>query len=429
MISDGVPLPSTSTQAPRIAALVLNSVSHDARVVKEADALAAAGFDVLVIGIRDDRSSEPATVRVSGVRVVRIDHGWRGRTDRSVGGPVARFNTLVRRALAYRATSRLMRAELDRFAPSAVHCHDLTTLPIGARWCRDHSDRRLIFDSHELYEESAGMSSLMRRVWRRVLRRHADAVHGFITINESIAAEHVARYPALPPAVVVMNAAELPTATPGDDGRLRAAAELSASERILLYQGGYSRHRGLEDLVRAATGLPVGWTLVMMGWGSIEPELRALAGDGARVRFVPPAPQSDLCAWSAGATLGVIPYENTCLNHWYCTPNKLWEYPSAGIPVLASPFPELRRAIESSGMGILLPQPLTPTSLGQLVQGITESELARMRTACRTFVEREHWGVYADRLVSAYRTWIGSPARPTMNGPHPNARVAEAVPR
>ncbi|MBL9119721.1 MAG: glycosyltransferase [Phycisphaerae bacterium] len=427
-----------TTGAPRVAALVLNSVNHDARVVKEADALAKAGFEVRVIGLRDDRCGDPETVRPSGVRIVRIDHGWRGKTDRDSGpsGLLGRVRTFFRRAMAYRATSRLMRDALDRFAPVAVHCHDLTTLPIGAHWCRGHDERRLIFDSHELYEESAGMSPMMKRVWKRVLRRHASHVNGFITVNESIAAEHAKRYPTLPKAVVVMNAAERTASPPVDDGRLRAAAGVAAAERILLYQGGYSRHRGLEDLVRSAAGLPDGWTLVLMGWGSIEAELRRIADADPRsrdrVRFVPPAPQSELCDWSAGATLGVIPYENTCLNHWYCTPNKLWEYPSAGVPVLASPFPELRRAIESSGMGRLLPQPLTSESLGRLVADISEDDLAAMRAACQTFVAAEHWGVYAARLVAAYRTWVlpSAPGEPRMRGPVTmSARAAAAARR
>ena len=67
---------------PRIAAIVLNSVSHDARVLKEADSLAAAGWDVTVIGIRDNRCEDPATTRSSGVRIVRV--AWKARLCRTI---------------------------------------------------------------------------------------------------------------------------------------------------------------------------------------------------------------------------------------------------------------------------------------------------------------------------------------------------------
>ena len=151
----------------------------------------------------------------------------------------------------------------------------------------------------------------------------------------------------------------------------------------------------------------------MMGWGGIEPHLRTLAAkadpSATKVRFIPPAPQQELCDWSAGAALGVIPYENTCLNHWFCTPNKLWEYPSSGVPVIASAFPELRRPIDTAGIGMLLPSPLNERTLHDLIAGLSATDHRRMKAACRRFVETEHWEVFADRLVRAYREWLAVP--------------------
>ncbi|HYE68658.1 MAG TPA: hypothetical protein VEA58_08600, partial [Anaerovoracaceae bacterium] len=72
---------------------------------------------------------------------------------------------------------------------------------------------------------------------------------------------------------------------------------------------------------------------------SFEPRLREIAryinqyhtdqGNPEIVVFIPPAPQNDLALWTAGGTIGIIPYEKIGLNHWFCTPNKLWEYPNA----------------------------------------------------------------------------------------------------
>ena len=57
----------------RIAVVVLNSVSHDARVLKEADSLARAGYEVTVFGIQDDRCDEATTTRPSGVVIRRVN--------------------------------------------------------------------------------------------------------------------------------------------------------------------------------------------------------------------------------------------------------------------------------------------------------------------------------------------------------------------
>ena len=209
----------------------------------------------------------------------------------------------------------------------------------------------------------------------------------------------------LPEATVVMNA----TDGPGEqayDGRLHEAARLAPETRILLYQGGYSPERGLGTLVQSAPHLPTGWALVLMGSGNSEPDLKRLAAEdaktAARVRFIPPSPVEELADWTAGASLGAILYENTCLNHWYCSPNKLWEYPRAGVPILAVRFPVLAERIEKYQIGWLLSDPVTPGEVGRLVANLTEDELAAKRKNCRAFLEQDNWGLYEGRLCAMY---------------------------
>jgi glycosyltransferase involved in cell wall biosynthesis len=258
-------------------------------------------------------------------------------------------------------------------------------------------------------------------MWRRTLSRHAHEVDLFVTINDSIAKLLRDRDPALPPAVIIRNATRLPEAVVKPDGRLRMAAGVEDGERVLLYQGGYQSGRGLRQLVEAARSLPDGWVLVMMGFGAMEAELRALAAGvdpaGRRIRFIPAAPQSELIHWTADADVGLIPYENTCLNHWLCSPNKLWEYPVAGVPMLVSPFPELRAAVERFGIGRCLPEPLDGEGLARILRSLDDEELRGMRRRCRQHLEADHWGLYAERLVAAYRRLLGTEAADTLTAP------------
>jgi glycosyltransferase involved in cell wall biosynthesis len=484
----------------RVAAVVLNSVSHDARVIKEAESLARAGYEVAIFGIRDNREADPTTELPSGVVIHRADWKSRAYADaarliriagvlavagavglyvcvfafgsqilavltswsfifvlgllpllalmipfrrkadefanvarRLEGRPVrsraaapgraggmrtawrrpvsalrgraVRVLDVARRRVFRRTQEQAILRLVEGWRPRIVHCHDLHTVPIGLRMKQRHGTR-LVYDSHELYEDQSMISPHAARAARRRQRAIARRVDGFITVNDSIARTLHDRYAGLPEPVVVKNATE-PQAEPvEDDGRLRAAANLPADGRILLYQGGFSPRRGLDVLVRSAPLLPEGWTLVMMGWGAFEPKLRAIAEsvdpDGHRVRFVPPAPRTELAAWTAGADLGVIPYENVCLNHWYCSPNKLWEYPIAGVPVLASPFPELRGPIEQWSIGRLIDDPPTPEGIAAAVADVTPAALAEMSAQCRRFIESDNWSVYERRLVELY---------------------------
>jgi glycosyltransferase involved in cell wall biosynthesis len=167
--------------------------------------------------------------------------------------------------------------------------------------------------------------------------------------------------------------------------------------------------------------LPEGWALVMMGWGNFEPELRRIAAEvdpaGERVRFVPGAPQEELGQWTAGGSLGVIPYENVCLNHWFCTPNKIWEYPVAGVPILASPFPELAKAVEENGIGLLLADPVTPANIAAVVASVGDDDLERMRERCGAFLARDNWSIYERRLIELYARVLGGASRSAATGP------------
>ncbi len=511
----------TSASRVQVACLVRNSVSHDARVLKEAEALVAAGHEVVIVGVQDRKVSTPTEVRSSGLRIVRVPmpqamlaqryarqarawfvaaltavatvaavlswwgpirdhlrdwataHAWdlmlaipvlavlwvgaiasrramrshwstrikqreltpaglagagitanRGWASLLTAGLVSRLRavTRLRSAVGIHRKSRiiaeLMQSELDRIRPDAVHCHDLPTLPVGVGWRRRNPSARVVFDSHEIYDAVSQMPRVAAWMWRRTLRRCASQVDLFVTINDSIAGLLRERDPTLPPAVIIRNAAKLPPSVIQPDGRLRIAAGVEPGQRVLLYQGGYQSGRGLTQVLRSAAVLPEEWVLVMMGFGSMEGELRALATrvdpTARRIRFIPPAPHAELAHWTADADLGLIPYENTCLNHWFCSPNKLWEYPVAGVPMLVSPFPELRATIERHGVGRCLPEPLDARGLADTLQSIGQQELVAMRRNCRSFLESDHWGVYAERLVEAYARLLGNAGGATL---------------
>ncbi len=300
---------------------------------------------------------------------------------------------------------------LKNLKPDIVHCHDLPTLPIGVTWKRCTAGR-IVFDSHEIFAEMAQNVTIMRQRWQDLQQNLSPHVDGFITINESIAEYLQNQSPQLPPAVVVMNATKYNQLPSHNDGRLHhacfdaGAPEDIYGKKILLYQGGFARHRGLEQTVRAGALLPEDWILVMMGWGYCEQELRDIATEvdphGMKIHFLPGVPQAELVHWTSGATAGIIAYENICRNHWLCTPNKLWEYPAAGVPIVASPFPEIRKIVEGYDVGWLLDDPATPENIAEVVRNIDPEDLAQKQHNCRTFIEADNWSVYEKRLVEFY---------------------------
>ena len=317
------------------------------------------------------------------------------------GGNATRF-TLLR----YRA--REMTEVAKRLNPDVVHCHDCLTLPTGWR-IKKSLGIPLIYDAHEIYEAAATRLPGITDYYARLHRKYLHRVDGFIAVNDSAALYYNHAYPSAPKAVVIRNAIVLTPSEPYD-GRLHDAADLPLSQKILLYQGGYSAERGLHILVRAASMLPDDWTLVMMGWGPIAGQLKQIAAQAAArsgrdpaVRFIPPAPQKELKAWTQGATVGIIPYEGKMLNHWIATPNKLWEYPSAGVPLVVQPFPEMRRVVTTYSCGWVLPETLTASSIADLVANLTPDQIGQARLGCMRFIEADNWTArYEKRLLDLY---------------------------
>ncbi|MGH8468019.1 MAG: glycosyltransferase [Gammaproteobacteria bacterium] len=496
----------------RVAAVVFNSVNHDTRVLKEADSLARAGYEITVFGIRDSNCKDAQTLRDSGARIQRVDWMIQARTvffgpifglilfallfaivvalvyDEAVpkstvisGGVIAillggvplylRANRRHRalaglegpaagetaidsslrqqampsktRGIISRCCDLLIRAiapvkanpvvielryilkrlismvcmsiaaskAVKAYRPEIVHCHDLNTVPVGYGYSK-RAKCKLVYDSHEIYEEQSSFGRMTGFVYRLMQRFYSSRIDGFITINDSIRDFLESRYPALPKAVIIKNATVPLEGEIVYDGRLHKVAGLAPDTKILLYQGGFSRRRGLDMLVRSAVLLPDCWCLVMMGWGSQEPALRQLAQaidqDGRHIRFVARVPHDELAYWTAGAAIGVIPYEKVGLNNWFCTPNKLWEYPNAGVPVLVSPFPEMTKVVHEYGIGWLLQQPLSPENIAGHIASITDEDLKETRAAARAFIQNDNWLVYERRLLDLYKSMAAS---------------------
>ncbi len=445
----------------KVAMVVLNNVTRDPRVMKESAALARAGYAVHAVGLAEDSERDIPVEAAEGVtihRYVKPTASSRRFTGRhlaalsivgllAVGGAVTlavvwdqesvirvvkvvitslgtggaavlairHRRALVRLLRPFTVALRLRRfrrfaertlAEID---PEIVHCHDLLALPVGVRYARKRPRVKVVYDSHEIFEDQSLLAAWESRFYRRLQARYTEDLDGFITVNGSIASLLKERYPKLPEPTVIMNAAEYDGENVAYDGCLHDAAGLPPETRILLYHGGYARFRGLMTLVRAGHHLPGGWAIVLMGRGPLEPQLRRTVDEEnlSNVFLVKPVPRDDLLYWTAGAEVGVIAYENVSLNHWYCSPNKLWEYPAAGVPILAGPLAVVREMVEENGIGWVVSDPVTSHAIASRIESLTEEEIERKRRACLEFIQRDNWAVYEKRLLRLYQELTG----------------------
>lgn len=291
-----------------------------------------------------------------------------------------------------------------------VHCHDMIAMMAGEMIKKRDPHVVMIWDAHELYTELNYKTPHVSAFTGKMIARISPRVDKMITISPSFVTFYGKHYPKLPKAEVVMNATRRPVSMEVNRALLRDAAGVSLDQKILLFQGGVSQGRGVRLLLEAAAQMPAHWSLVFMGFGPILGEVEAAAAklNGARpegapaIAVVPPAPQEVLRDWTSGADLGVIPYENTSLNHLYCTPNKLWEYPNARVPILATDLVEMNQIITQNGTGTLLPRDFTAADIVAALEKITEAQLEDWRANCDVFNETENWEQFEPNLLKAY---------------------------
>jgi glycosyltransferase involved in cell wall biosynthesis len=378
---------------------VTNGVSIDTRVIKEAASLASAGHAVTVLGLSEPGQAPRETLEGFTIRRLRPDtlRSRRAGALRAALAPLAMAWALV--DYWGRAFGAATAEPFDVY-----HAHDLVTLPVA--WAaRARRGGALVYDAHELFTELSRLDPLSRAVFRvleRLLIGRADRV---ITVNDSIAAELARRYGVAPPRVLRNCPRTFGRRPDPSQSSLRARARVPAGTPIVLYQGLYMPHRGLENLVRAAARFGRAH-LVFMGWGPLLDNLRAVAvseGLTGRVTFIDPVPMGELLAVTAGADVGVIPYRNVGLNNFFTSPNKLFEYCAAGVPVAASRFPELVKVVEGLQVGRTF-DPDDPASIAAAVNAIVDdpAELARLRENAGRAAAGFSWEREAQALQAVY---------------------------
>jgi glycosyltransferase involved in cell wall biosynthesis len=449
---------SAPTAAPvDIAMVTLSTVRGDSRVIEEARALGARGLQVVVLSPRLSSVQQPAPADGGGVRFVELgardwlaagrQRGVRRRdpeaADRAIGvsageaasaahpvhgilgrireqrraagvrGVVAVAVQSVRARVRSRAFARTAAASVRRLGPAVVHCHDLP----AAHWAIDWAPpgARIMYDAHEIYEELAGMPDYRRARYRRWQRDVAGRVDALIVANEGIGHYLRRQYPSLPEPVVVRNSHASIRREKAAVGRgdIRSDLGIPESASLAVYIGGVTRFRGLATLVESIPFVPSSWHVAVLGTGPLrEPLMRradALSPDArTRLHWGDPVPPEVVVDYVSSATVGLILYEPVCLNHQVATPNKLWEFAAAGLPIVASALPALASEIRTHDLGVVVRDAADPRCIGDALASLTPDSIRKHADAARRFCEKDSWESYVDRLLTVVEDLVAA---------------------
>jgi len=365
----------------KICLVVANDMTHDSRVDRHADTLGANGHDVTVLCVqtlrtkREETKAHYSIIRRKDllrrliearmhIRATQDSTAYRAAEEATnVSLPRSMIRKFFRLALAV-VFDVTMALEAKRLNADLYICNDLDTLPVGA--FMSLLGRKVVYDAHELYPDLFGetqpyVRALMRRM-ESFLMRFTDLV---ITVNEFIASELSSRY-GIPPPTVVMNC-------PGSLLE-KPEARSERREKTVLYHGGLTRERGLENIVLACKHLRENVRIVFRGEGPIEARLKELARGLQNCVFEKPVPVNEVISKAAEADVGIVAYLPTTLNNLYASPNKLFEYLQAGLPVVGSNIPFIRQILVENEVGLVF-DPYDPIDIAGAIDLITREEI------------------------------------------------------
>jgi glycosyltransferase involved in cell wall biosynthesis len=220
----------------------------------------------------------------------------------------------------------------------------------------------------------------------------------------SCAQELVRRYK-IPEPVVLLNTPLYREYKPST--LYRDNLKIPAGQKILLYAGIINNYRGIEEMIQSLKYLP-DCCLVLHGFGPnyYISSLHSLIDNNGvrdRVYFFGPVPFDEVSTYAMSADVGLILHKNVGLNYYYVSPNKLFECMAAGLPVVGSNFPDLKRFIEGYMFGVTC-NPDSPQEIAKAVEYILadNGRYEMMRRNALQAAKVLNWENESRKLVAIY---------------------------
>jgi glycosyltransferase involved in cell wall biosynthesis len=355
---------------------------YDTRIfLKECRSLAANGYDVSLL-VADGKGDE----KKDGVQILDVG---------ASSGRLARMAMTTRRILK-RAIA------LDA---AIYHLHDPELLPVGLSLTR--RGKQVIFDAHEdvpkqlLAKTYLGprrlrlISRLYASFERYACRRFAGVVAATPTIGD--------KFLAINDQTVVVNnfpfLDELESDMPWDQDR-----------DSVCYVGAISATRGIREIVEAIGKAKPSARLILAGAfaePNTEEDVRSMQG-WSKTEALGYIGRDELREVLGRSAAGLVTLHRTP-NHMESQPIKMFEYMSAGIPVIASDIPLWQRIISEAECGYCV-DPHDSDAIAAKIDELLSNQAEAKRLGAngrRAIEDRYNWTAEERKLLGLYATLTG----------------------
>ena len=232
---------------------------------------------------------------------------------------------------------------------------------------------KLVYDAHELESECQQTPKLLKIIAKYVERISWKYVDFFITVSESIKQWYFESY-GYKNSSIILNSPELMSINSlkiaTKNFNLRNIFNLKSEVFIYIYSGILTKGRGIEIMLEAFSKTNTKSVIVFLGDGPLLDKIKGYKERNDNIFFHQKVVHNEVTQIVSSADYGLCLIEDVSLSDRYCLPNKLFEYIFAGLPVVASDLPEIKKIVIENNIGVVI----TP-SVDNLIKVLDKNSL------------------------------------------------------
>lgn len=343
------------------------------------------------------------TIAEAGLKITLIVADGKGNEQKD-GITILDVGFLQGRLKRILLTTQQIFAEAKKLNADLYHFHDPELIPVGL--CLQRLGKKVVFDAHEDVPKQLLNKPYLNPVLRKFLSlafsffeqlscRYLDAIVSatptindkFCEINHQTITIH--NFPIL--------------------GELSTKVDWYQKSNNVCYVGGITRNRGAVEMIKALEQTQTEATLILAGKlsdSSIFAMMQGLYGWHS-VQYLGFLDRKDVRDVLAQAVVGLV-LLHPIPNYVDALPIKMFEYMSAGIPVIASDFPLWRSIVEANDCGICV-SPFDVKAIARAIDDIVANPKRAQQmgqNGQQMVQEAYNWSIEADKLLGLYKSLL-----------------------
>ncbi|MEQ9063543.1 MAG: glycosyltransferase [Vicingaceae bacterium] len=386
----------------RICVLLDNDFSSDDRVKIECLALIEGGHEVTLYALKGSSLLEEE--EMGGIKIRRV-------FGSALTAPYRR---------EWKNFEKAFVGDISSMDYDIIHCHDFNMVPMGVAIKRKTDAEfgkkiKVVYDSHEYlrgykyYMRSSGAWNILKGkiVWNWYLykeERSLGHIDALITVSESIIEEFKKRLPSNVPTELIRNMPSVVKRAQKGQKYFHDHFDLPHLAKLIIHTGNTffseERYRWLSRLLEENEN----YYLVFLGsQASIDAlkKMQKAEGLSSRILFHPQVPRDQITFYCSMADIGLVyTWNPKWKSYWFAAPNKLMDVALAGLPLLTTSQPELKRFIEINKNGCFF----DGDDYNKLVDAFKKltQNMAEYKSGAKEVTSKYHWGDEKKKLLDLY---------------------------